>query len=182
MDLKNHFLIAMPNQSGSYFGNTITYLCEHSDEGAMGLMINRPMELTVSKLMEQTGFSRSSALAEAPVLEGGPVSPEQGFVMHSDDGDFSASRDLGHGLRLTTSREVLEAIAGNRGPYHYLIALGYAGWGPRQLERELADNAWLTCPGNKEILFDVPFEDRIDEAARLLGFDFRLMSGQMGDA
>ena len=182
MDLKNHFLIAMPNQSGSYFGNTITYLCEHSDEGAMGLMINRPMDLSVGELMEQTGFSGSPALKDAPVLEGGPVSPEQGFVMHSDDGDFGASKNIGHGLKLTTSREVLDAIANNRGPYHYLIALGYAGWGPKQLERELADSAWLTCPANSEILFDVPFEDRIDAAAQLLGFDFRLMSGQMGDA
>lgn len=182
MDLKNHFLIAMPNQSGSYFGNTITYLCEHSEEGAMGLMINRPMTLSVSDLMEQTGFTGLSTLAEAPVLEGGPVSPEQGFVMHSDDGGFNASKDIGHGLRLTTSREVLAAIANDRGPYHYLIALGYAGWGPQQLERELADSAWLTCPANNEILFDVPFEDRIDATARLLGFDFRLMSGQMGDA
>ncbi len=182
MSLKNHFLIALPSQAGAYFGNTITYLCEHSDEGAMGLMVNRPMTLSVARLMQQTGISGTENLKNTPVLQGGPVSPEQGFVMHSDDGDFTASRDLGAGLRLSTAREVLEAIARGRGPYHYLIALGYAGWGPNQLERELADNAWLCCRASNEILFDVPFEDRIDAAARTLGIDFRLISGQMGEA
>ena len=101
---------------------------------------------------------------------------------NSDDGNFPASKDLGGGLKLTTSRDVLEAIANDRGPYHYLIALGYAGWGPNQLERELAENAWLTCPANSGILFDVPFDERVDEAARSLGIDLRLMSGQTGHA
>ena len=180
MDLKGHFLIAMPNQTGTYFANTLTYMCEHSDQGAMGLMVNRPTEFTVNRLMKQFGFPTSPELAKAPVLEGGPVSPEQGFVVHSDDGNFTASRDLGGGLRLTTNRDVLKAIADGRGPYHYLIALGYAGWGPKQLERELAESAWLTCPGDRDILFDVPLENRRDEAARTLGIDFNLMSGQSG--
>ena len=182
MDLTRHFLLAMPNQAGSYFANTLTYLCEHSEAGAMGLMINRPTKLSVDRLMKQFGFPAPPSLSEAIVLEGGPVSPEQGFVVHSDDGNFAASRDLGEGLKLTTSREVLEAIANGRGPYHYLIALGYAGWGPNQLEQELADNAWLSCPASSNILFDVPLEDRLDEAARSLGIDFRLMSGQTGHA
>ncbi len=182
MELTRHFLIAMPNQVGSYFGNTITYVCEHNDEGAMGLMINRPLDLTVESLMQQFGFSDSPTLAKVRVFEGGPVSPSQGFVVHSDDGDFASSKDLGDGLKLTTSREVLEAIANDRGPYHYLIALGYAGWGPNQLERELAQSAWLACPASNSILFDVPFENRIEEATRALGIDFRLMSSQTGDA
>ena len=182
MDLTKHFLIAMPNQAGTYFANTLTYLCEHGDAGSMGLMINRPTNLSVDRLMKPFGFPAPPPLAEATVLEGGPVSPEQGFVVHSDDGNFPASKDLGGGLKLTTSRDVLEAIANDRGPYHYLIALGYAGWGPNQLERELAENAWLTCPANSGILFDVPFEERVDEAARSLGIDLRLMSGQTGHA
>lgn len=182
MDLTKHFLIAMPNQAGTYFANTLTYLCEHGDAGSMGLMINRPTNLSVDRLMKQFGFPAPPSLAEAAVLEGGPVSPEQGFVVHSDDGNFPASKDLGGGLKFTTSRDVLEAIANDRGPYHYLIALGYAGWGPNQLERELAENAWLTCPANSGILFDVPFDERVDEAARSLGIDLRLMSGQTGHA
>ncbi len=182
MHLKHHFLIAMPNQVGTYFGNTITYICEHNDDGAMGLMINRPTPVSVGELIEQSGLSGPAELANVPILEGGPVSNQQGFVLHSDDGDFPASMSLGHGLKLTTAREVLEAIAGNRGPYNYLVALGYAGWGPQQLEGELAENVWLTCPASTEILFDVPFEERIGQAAATLGIDIRLMSGQTGDA
>ena len=173
MDLKHHFLIAMPNQAGTYFGNTITYVCEHGEDGAMGLMINRPTSISVGELIEQSGLAGSPELANVPILEGGPVSNQQGFVLHSDDGDFPASMSLGHGLKLTTAREVLEAIAGNRGPYNYLVALGYAGWGPQQLEGELTENAWLTCPASIDILFDVPFEDRIDKAAASLGIDIR---------
>ena len=172
----------MANQAGGYFANSLTYMCEHSDQGAMGLMVNRPTELSVDRLMKQFGLRTSPELAKAPVLEGGPVAPEQGFVVHSEDGNFKASKDLGGGLRLTTTREVLQAIAEGQGPYHYFIALGYAGWGPNQLERELADNAWLTCPADSNILFDVPVEDRLDEAARALGIDLRLMSGQAGSA
>ncbi len=182
MQLTRHFLIAMPRQTGSYFANTVTYVCEHNKDGAMGLMINRPLDLSVERLMKQFGYTGAPGLADAKVLEGGPVSPEQGFVVHSDDGNFAASRKLGNGLMLTASREVLEAIANGQGPYHYLIALGYAGWGPKQLERELAESAWLTCPANNSILFDVPFEDRFEEATRALGIDFRLMSNQTGDA
>ena len=182
MDLKHHFLIAMPNQMGSYFGETITYVCEHNEDGAMGLMINRPMELTLRELVAQTGLDGAAELTSVAVLEGGPVSHEHGFVLHSDDGDFPASLSLGNGLKPTTAREVLEAICDNRGPYSYLIALGYAGWGPQQLEGELAQNAWLTCPANSEILFDVPYPERIDEAAKVLGIDIRLMSGQAGHA
>ena len=182
MDLKHHFLIAMPNQAGTYFGNTITYICEHSEDGAMGLMINRPTPISVGELVEQSGMEASRELTNVPILEGGPVSNQQGFVLHSDDGNFPASMSLGHGLKLTTAREVLEAIAGNRGPYNYLVALGYAGWGPKQLEGELTENAWLTCPASIDILFDVPFEERIDKAAASLGIDIRLMSGQAGHA
>ena len=172
----------MPNQMGSYFGETITYVCEHNEDGAMGLMINRPMELTLRELVAQTGLDGAAELTSVAVLEGGPVSHEHGFVLHSDDGDFPASLSLGNGLKLTTAREVLEAICDNRGPYSYLIALGYAGWGPQQLEGELAQNAWLTCPGDRDILFNTPFEQRVNKAAAALGIDFRLMSAQAGHA
>ncbi len=182
MDLKHHFIIAMPNQIGTYFGDTITYICEHNEDGAMGLMVNRPTHISVAELIEQSGLSGTPELAEVPILEGGPVSRQQGFVLHSDDGDFPASKSLGCGLKLTTAREVLEAIASNRGPYNYLVALGYAGWGPQQLEGELSENAWLTCPASTEILFDVPYGERVGKAASSLGIDIRLMSGQAGHA
>jgi len=182
VDLKHHFLIAMPNQVGTYFGNTITYICEHNEDGAMGLMINRPHSISLAELIEHSGLSGAPELAKVPILEGGPVSGQQGFVLHSDDGNFPASMSLGHGLKLTTAREVLEAVADDRGPYNYRVTLGYAGWGPQQLEGELAGNAWLTCPASIEILFDVPFEERIDKAAASLGIDIRLMSGQAGHA
>lgn len=182
MNLKNHFLIAMPNQAGTYFGNTLTYICEHGENGAMGLMVNRPTDIPVSELVTQSGLEGGPELAKVRILDGGPVAHEQGFVLHSDDGDFPASVSLGNGLKLTTAREVLEAIAASRGPYNYLVALGYAGWGPKQLEGELEENAWLACPAKREILFDVPFEQRVQRAAASLGIDFRLMSAQWGDA
>ncbi|MDP6375082.1 MAG: YqgE/AlgH family protein [Pseudomonadales bacterium] len=184
MNLKHHFLIAMPNLTGTYFGGTVTYLCEHSDDGAMGLIINRPSELSVAELCDQSELTVGSGqdLATVPVLEGGPVSSEQGFVLHSDDGHFTESAQLGHGLNLTTALGMLEAIAQGKGPYNYLVALGYAGWGSGQLEGELAENAWLTCPATLEILFDVPFEQRVQRAAATLGIDFSLISGQAGHA
>lgn len=182
MNLKNHFLIAMPSQAGTYFGDTLTYICEHGENGAMGLMINRPTDIPVSELVEQSGLMGAPELAKVPILNGGPVANEQGFVLHSDDGDFPASVSLGNGLKITTAREVLEAIAANRGPCNYLVALGYAGWGPKQLEGELQDNAWLACPADREILFDVPFEQRMQRVAASLGIDLRLMSAQWGDA
>ena len=180
MDLKHHFLIAMPGQVGTYFGDTITYIYEHGEGGAMGLMINRPTSISVAELIEQTGQTGPPELANVPILEGGPVAKQNGFVLHSDDGDFPASMSLGHGLMITSGSAILDAIANNRGPYNYLVTVGYAGWGPRQLEGELAENAWLTCPASSEILFDVPYKERIDKAAASLGIDIRLMSGQIG--
>ena len=180
MDLKHHFLIAMPSQMGSYFGNTVTYVYEHGDGGAMGLMINRPTSTSVAELIEQTGRVGPPRLADVPILEGGPVAKQNGFVLHSDDGDFPESMSLGNGLMITGGAAVLDAIADDRGPYNYLVAVGYAGWGPRQLEGELAENAWLSCPASAEILFDVPYEERIDKAAASLGIDIRLMSSQTG--
>ncbi len=183
-NLKNHFLLAMPGLAGSYFGATLTYICEHNAQGAMGLMVNRPTDITLAELLSQLGINSDSTTAEVPVLEGGPVSGAQGFVLYTDDtndnNNFPASLDLGNGLMLTTARDVLEAIAENRGPSEYLVTLGYAGWAEGQLEQEITENSWLTCPANREILFNVPYPDRVNKAAATLGIDFRLMSGQAG--
>jgi putative transcriptional regulator len=179
--LKHHFLLAMPGLAGEYFGNTITYVCEHNEDGAMGIMVNRPMDLTVSGLLEQLGIDAVAGLDDA-VMEGGPVKRERGFILHTDEVQYDASLTLGNGLMLSTARQTLEAIGAGRGPNRYLIALGYAGWGNGQLENELLQNAWLSCPAQLDVLFDVPFDQRVTQAAASLGIDFRLMSSQAGHA
>ena len=180
--LKNQFLLAMPGLTGSYFGASITYICEHNADGAMGLVINKPGDLTLVELLAQIGLDSSEVSIDVPVLDGGPVATERGFILHTDDRHFETSLDLGDGLMLTAAREILEAIAAGGGPNHYLVALGYAGWGEGQLENEIKENAWLTCPVSRSVLFETPFEDRVNKAAEVLGIDFRLISGQAGHA
>ncbi len=180
--LKNQFLIAMPAMTGSYFGDTIIYLCEHNDDGAMGLVINKPGELSLAELLGQLGMESDQVDAATPVMDGGPVARDRGFILHSDDQRFDASLDLGNALMLTAAREVLEAIGRGTGPRDYLVTLGYAGWDGGQLEDELKENAWLTCPASLDVVFREPFETRVSKAAAALGIDFRLMSGQAGHA
>ena len=180
--LKNQFLLAMPNQAGTYFANTVTYVCEHNDDGAMGLMINRPSELTLVELLSQMGLQPTGVSSDIQVMEGGPVATERGFVLHTQDRAFESSLELGNGLMLSTAREILEAIAGGEGPTDFLVTLGYAGWGGGQLEDEMKENAWLNCPGDADVLFRTPFDERVNKAAAALGIDFRLMSGQAGHA
>jgi len=180
--LKNQFLLAMPNQAGTYFADTVTYVCEHNDDGAMGLMINRPSELTLVELLSQMGLEATGVSADIQVMEGGPVAAERGFVLHTQDQSFESSLELGNGLMLSTAREILEAIARGDGPTDFLVTLGYAGWGSGQLEDEMKENAWLNCPSNADVLFNTPFADRVNKAAAILGIDFRLMSGQAGHA
>jgi putative transcriptional regulator len=182
VSLKNQFLLAMPNQAGTYFGATATYICEHNEDGAMGLMVNRPSELTLVELLSQMGLEARGVSVDIRVLEGGPVASERGFVLHSDERSFESSLVLGNGLMLSTARETLEAIACGDGPNEFLVTLGYAGWGSGQLEDELRENAWLNCPGDREVLFNTPFDGRVNRAAAALGIDFRLMSGQAGHA
>lgn len=172
----------MPSLAGSYFGNTITYLCEHNEQGAMGIMVNRPSNLTLADLFDQLDIKSGGRVIETPVLEGGPVASDRGFILHTSERAFSASLDLGNGLMLTTALEVLEAIAAGEGPQRYLVALGYAGWGDGQLEAEMKDNSWLNCPASQEVLFSTPFEERVEKAAAGLGIDFSLISGRAGHA
>ncbi len=180
--LKNQFLLAMPGLAGTYFGDTVTYVCEHNADGALGLMVNRPTDVTLQALLTDLGIECGHVAADIPVMEGGPVATERGFVLHSDDRSFDSSLSLGKGLMLNSTREVLEAIAAGEGPGEFLVAMGYAGWGVGQLEQELLENAWLTCPGSRDILFHTPFAERVNKAAAALGIDFRLMSSQAGHA
>ena len=181
--LKNQFLLAMPNPESlsDYFGDTITYICRHNREGAFGLVVNRPLEMTVGDMLQQLNLPCDFDAA-APVIEGGPVRRDCAFILHTDDVRVDQSLGVGNGLALTTEMELLAAIAGGGGPRHYLLALGYAGWGPGQLEGELERDVWLTCPSSKSVIFDVPFKDRVSAAAKIIGIDFSLMSGKIGHA
>ncbi len=181
--LRNHFLIAMPTLADSNFSQTVTYICEHNDNGAMGLVINKPMDISLAEVLEQMEIEPSRRLdTSVAVHEGGPVHPEQGFVIHSPLGDWQSSLSTSPEIGLTTSRDILTAIAHGEGPTDYLIALGYAGWGPGQLEREITQNAWLSGPVSREILFGLPLENRWAAAAALLGVDLNLISSEFGHA
>ena len=179
--VKNQFLLAMPNLlvAGDYFRDTITYVCDHNDKGAMGIVVNRPLKLTVADVLEQLELPNTDDV-EAVVLEGGPVQRNAAIILHSDDVRIEKSVGVGDGLALTAEVEMLAAIGRGEGPSQYVVALGYAGWASGQLEGELAANTWLTCRGSKSLIFEVPFEERVGTAAKTLGIDFSLMSGQSG--
>ncbi|MGK9066842.1 YqgE/AlgH family protein [Stutzerimonas chloritidismutans] len=179
--LKHHFLIAMPHMADPNFAQALIYIVDHTPEGAMGLVVNRPSGLTLTDVLEQlrpddpiTGISQ-----QLVILTGGPVQTDRGFVLHPAGSQFQATLDLGS-LGMTTSQDVLFAIADGHGPRQHLVALGYAGWEAGQLESELASNVWLSCPAQAHILFDLPFEQRLSAAAASLGVDLNLLSSQVG--
>ena len=181
--LRNHFLLAMPGLSEGIFSHSITYIYEHGEGGAMGIVINQPLELTVAEIFDHLQIDSLRDFAEEPVMAGGPVQIDHGFVLHkADQGDWEASIKVTKDITLTTSRDVLRAIAVDAGPNEHLIALGYAGWSPGQLEQELAENSWLTLPADSAIIFDTPCEQRLNAAAAQLGVDMNLISGQAGHA
>ena len=177
--LKHHFLLAMPGLAGDYFANTITYVCEHNADGALGFLVNRPLSITVGDLLGQLGITTTALLTE-PVLEGGPVKTERGFVLHTTGGGWDATMVVSESISLTTSRDVIEAIAVGKGPDQYLIALGYAGWGEGQLEQEILANAWLNTPYSKHVLFDTPIDMRWRAAAGQIGIDINLLTTPAG--
>jgi len=186
---RNHFLIAMPHLEDSNFSGTVTYICEHNEEGALGVVINKPLEqLQVAELFAQLELPNpNSGLTEAEELvshiyEGGPVHHERGFIIHTGGANWDSSLQVSDELSLTTSVDVLDAIANRQGPEQILIALGCAGWDAGQLEKELQENTWLTCVANQEVLFDTPDENKLQAAAGLLGIDINLLSGEAGHA
>lgn len=182
IDLSNQFLMAMPGMVGGEFAGTVIYLCEHGPKGALGLVINRPTDLSVAGLLEKIDLKLEIALPQnASVYFGGPVHTDRGFVLHSPAGSFSSSIQLGQ-LALTTSRDVLQAVAEGHGPEKMLVTLGYSGWGAGQLESELAQNAWLTVPASPDVIFATPPEDRYAAALKLLGIDPAMLSGVAGHA
>ncbi len=181
--LTNQFLIAMPGLEDPNFSRTVTYICEHGEHGAMGIVVNRPSELKLSDVLEHMKIPESRpGSGDQIVYIGGPVEEERGFVLHSRTTSWDSTMTVTDELSITTSRDVLEAIAGGEGPKRSLIALGYAGWGAGQLETELQANAWLSGPADTRILFDLPSEKRWEAAARLLGVDLNLLSTDAGHA
>lgn len=180
--LANHFLIAMPALADPNFARTVTLICEHSADGAMGLVINRLTELHLRDILEQLEIETSSPQASLPVYLGGPVQNNRGFVVHEPLGTWDSTLPVTETIGVSTSRDILDAIAHDRGPDHCLIALGYAGWGAGQLEREITENAWLSVPARRDILFDLAPEQRWRAAAGLVGVDLNMLSGEAGHA
>ncbi len=180
-NLTNHFLIAMPGLNDPLFARTVTYLCQHNDEGALGIIINRPSELTLKEVMDQMHIElNDEELGKTPVYFGGPVQPGRGFVLHEPMGEWNSTLKVSDALSLTTSRDILEAIGCGEGPRNILLALGYAGWGKGQLEEEIVDNSWLNAEAEQSIIFNHPATSRWKAAAELMGIDISLLTTQAG--
>ncbi len=181
--LRDHFLLAMPVLSEGIFSHSVTYICEHGESGAMGIVINQPLDLSLGEIFEHLQIEPVAGALDTPVMAGGPVQLDHGFILHPDDGQkWEASLQVTPEITLTTSLDILRAIARGEGPREHLIALGYAGWAAGQLEQELAQNSWLTLPADSTIIFRTPIEQRLDAAAALLGIDMNLISGHVGHA
>lgn len=181
--LTNHFLIAMPGLEDPNFARTVTYVCEHSEQGTMGIVVNRPINLRLGEMLEQLSIEITAPEAAAmPIYLGGPVQTDRGFVLHTGEDLWDSTLRINAGVNVTTSKDILEAIAHGKGPEQSLIALGYAGWSSGQLEQEMGANAWLSGPAETEIIFQLPVEERWQAAASLLGVDMNLLSGEAGHA
>ncbi len=181
--LTNHFLIAMPGLADPNFYHTVTYICEHNGSGALGIVINRPLTTTLGEIFDHLKIqTKAPAIAQQVVYLGGPVQPERGFIVHRPLGDWDATLKITDDIGVSSSRDILAAIAEGTGPQRSLIALGYAGWGAGQLEQEMVQNAWLSGPADERILFALPVEQRWSAAAQLLGVDLNLLSSDAGHA
>ncbi|ALD89738.1 YqgE/AlgH family protein [Cupriavidus sp. H18C1] len=183
INLTNQFLIAMPGMADPTFTGAVVYICEHNERGALGLVINRPIDIDMATLFDKIDLKLEiQPVAQQPVYFGGPVQTERGFVLHDPVGVYVSSLTVPGGLEMTTSKDVLEAVANGSGPHRFLLTLGYAGWGAGQLEEELSRNGWLTVQADPEIVFSVPPEERFAAAIRLLGIDITMLSGEAGHA
>jgi putative transcriptional regulator len=183
VNLTNHFLIAMPNMADPRFAKTVTFICEHNDQGALGLVLNKPIEMTLSTLFEQIKIPLGdSVLRDAPVHFGGPVQIDRGFVLHRPLGAWQSTLAVDQDVGLTTSKDILEAVGRGDGPRDVLVTLGYAGWSPGQLEQEIVQNAWLTVRADPHVIFEEEPENRLPAAMRLLGIDFSRLSEGVGHA
>jgi len=183
VNLTDHFLIAMPGMADPHFAKSLTFVCEHNDQGALGVVVNRPTEMNLHALLEQVAIApESDEFKSIAIYFGGPVQVDRGFVLHTPVGDWQSTLAIGPEIGLTTSRDVLQAVARGEGPRQMLVTLGYSGWAPGQLEHELAQNAWLTVQAKPEVIFDLAPEDRLPAAMSLLGIDYAKLSETAGHA
>ncbi|WP_318470429.1 YqgE/AlgH family protein [Photobacterium leiognathi] len=187
MNLTNHFLVAMPTMQDPQFKQSVIYLCEHNDEGAMGIIINHPIDISIANMLEQIEVDRTLPIAdpislESPVLNGGPVSEDRGFVLHTTKGQYSSSLPVNSELAVTTSLDILSELGTTLAPEQFIVALGYAGWDAGQLEQELVDNNWLTIEADDNIIFSTPVGERWHKAIEKLGFNLANLSLDIGHA
>ena len=181
--LTNQFLIAMPGLQDPNFAHTVTYICEHNEHGAMGIVINRPLNLALGEVLTQMALTPcSKEIEDIPVYQGGPVHTDRGFVLHRPQEKWKSSIIVSDEIGVTTSRDILQSIAAGQGPDQSFIALGFAGWGAGQLEQEILDNAWLSGPADTSIIFRTPCEKRWEVSASLLGVDLSRLSTDVGHA
>jgi putative transcriptional regulator len=180
--LCDHFLIAMPSMQDTSFAQSVTYICEHNERGAMGIVINNPMPMILHEIFAQMNLNDEAQQGQKTIVAGGPVQSERGFVLHSSDTHWHSTIKVSDAISLTASRDIIAALAEGQGPKSCLIALGYAGWGEGQLEAEIAANSWLTVPADKNIIFNTPFEQRWTVAALALGINVSLISSTAGHA
>ncbi len=183
IDLSHHFLIAMPGMTDPVFAKSLTYVCEHNDQGALGIVVNRPITLSLGELYQQINIPLDRREIEnESVLFGGPVQTDRGFVLHEPAGEWHSTLVVKDKIGMTTSKDVLEAIGQGQGPQHFLVTLGYSGWSQGQLEHEMSQNAWLSVPANDHILFELSAEERLSAAMALLGVDYATLSADTGHA
>jgi len=183
MNLTNHFLIAMPGLNDPNFYHTVTYICSHNEEGAMGIVINKPLDLVLGEVLEQMDISFEDGIAnDTPIFDGGPVQSDRGFILHKYDKGWDSSLKVNDQIGVATSLDILDAIANGEGPEDSFIALGYAGWSAGQLEKEIQENVWLSGPAESHIIFDTPVEQRWNSAASLLGINIDQLSPDVGHA
>jgi putative transcriptional regulator len=181
MNLTDNFLIAMPSLEDPNFQGTVTYMCAHNEDGAMGIVINRPLEIKFGEVLAQLSIDVTDETThDGAVLHGGPVQTERGFVIHQPSGTWGSVLQVSDTIAIATSHDILHAIAQGKGPERSVVALGYAGWGAGQLEREVLDNAWLNTPADSSIIFDVAAEHRWEQATRMLGVDPSQLVGEAG--
>jgi putative transcriptional regulator len=183
VNLTHHFLIAMPNMVDPYFSRSLTYVCEHNDQGALGIVVNRPIDMTLAAFFERLSLDISKfEVGRLPVYFGGPVQTDRGFVLHQPVGQWQSTLSIRGRVGLTTSRDILEAVGRGEGPEKLLVSLGYSGWSAGQLENELKQNAWLTVEAQDSVIFDLPAEERLAAAMDLLGVSYASLSDEAGHA
>ena len=181
-NLTGHFLIAMPSLNDGLFNQAVTYVCEHDESGSFGVIINQLTNISLKQIISEVKIESGDYEEEQTVYLGGPVDQGRGFILHRPAGNWSSSLEVKNDVALTTSKDILQAIANNKGPKDCIVALGYAGWSAGQLEQEIASNTWLSCPADEQIIFNTPVEERWKAAASLIGVDLSLLSNDTGHA